>query len=84
MTNMSKEHLRIGNGPGEPRYFDYQATTPCDPRVVEAMLPWFTERFGNPASRNHPYGWAAEEAVEKAREQIAALIGADAKEIIFT
>jgi len=69
---------------GAPVYLDYQATTPCDPRVVDAMLPWFTEKFGNPHSRNHRYGWEAEEAVEKAREQIAALIGADSKEIIFT
>ncbi len=67
-----------------PIYLDYQATTPCDPRVVQAMLPYFTEKFGNPHSRNHVYGWEAEEGVEKAREQVAALIGADAKEIIFT
>jgi cysteine desulfurase len=63
---------------------DYQATTPCDPRVVDAMIPWFTEKFGNPHSRNHEYGWEAEEATLIAREQIAALIGADAKDIIFT
>lgn len=65
-------------------YLDYQATTPCDPRVVEKMLPFFTEVFGNPHSRNHPHGWMAEEAVEKSRAQVAALIGADPREIIFT
>ena len=67
-----------------PIYLDYQATTPCDPRVLEAMIPWFTEKFGNPHSRNHEYGWEAEEATLMAREHIAALIGADAKDIIFT
>ncbi len=67
-----------------PVYMDHAATTPCDPRVVEAMLPYFTKTFGNTGSRNHSFGWAAEEGVDKAREQVAALIGASDKEIIFT
>ena len=67
-----------------PIYLDYNSTTPCDPRVVEAMLPYFTSAFGNAASRNHPLGWQAEEAVELAREQVARLVGAETKEIIFT
>src|SRR5690606_13781737 len=67
-----------------PIYMAPAATTPCDPRVVEAMLPYFTEKFGNPGSRSHRFGWEAEEATDKAREQVAKLIGADAKEIIFT
>ncbi len=67
-----------------PIYMDNHATTPCDPRVVEAMLPYLTEQFGNAASRNHSFGWVAEEAVAQAREQVGALIGASSKEIVFT
>ncbi|WP_169140549.1 IscS subfamily cysteine desulfurase [Aromatoleum toluolicum] len=67
-----------------PIYLDYSATTPVDPRVAQAMIPWLTEHFGNPASRSHAYGWEAEKAVEDAREQVAALVNADPKEIVWT
>ena len=70
--------------PHFPIYLDYGATNPCDERVVEAMIPWLREHFGNPASRSHAWGWEAEAAVEKAREQVAQLIGADPREIVWT
>lgn len=88
MTTISPVGEPVSPGPALnrniPVYLDYQATTPCDRRVVDAMLPYFTETFGNPHSRNHQYGWDAEAAVERAREQVASIIGADEKEIIFT
>ena len=70
--------------PHFPIYMDYGATTPVDPRVVDAMIPWLREHFGNPASRSHAWGWEAEEAVEKARAQVAELLGADPREIVWT
>jgi cysteine desulfurase len=70
--------------PHFPIYMDYGATTPVDPRVVDAMIPWLREHFGNPASRSHAWGWEAEAAVEQAREQVAELVGADPREIVWT
>ena len=70
--------------PHFPIYLDYGATTPCDQRVVDTMIPWLREHFGNPASRSHAWGWEAEEAVEQARNHVAELIGADPREIVWT
>src|SRR6202790_4563402 len=70
--------------PHLPIYMDYSATTPVDPRVVDKMIPYLREQFGNPASRSHSYGWDAERAVEEAREQVAALVNADPREIVWT
>ena len=70
--------------PSRPIYFDYSATTPVDPRVAEKMIPWLSQNFGNPASRSHSYGWDAEEAVELARSQVAELVNADPREIVWT
>ncbi len=75
---MSKSSMQF------PIYLDYSATTPVDPRVADKMIPYLVEKFGNPASRSHAYGWDAEQAVEEAREQVAALVNADAKEIVWT
>ena len=67
-----------------PIYLDYSATTPVDPRVVDAMIPWLHDNFGNPASRSHSFGWTAEKAVDQAREQVAALVNCDQRELIWT
>lgn len=83
-TGGFEEAKRVAPGGGRPIYLDLQATTPLDPRVLDAMLPYLTEQFGNPHSRTHRYGWEAERATEEARTHVAALIGADPKEIVFT
>jgi cysteine desulfurase len=67
-----------------PIYLDYSATTPVDPRVVDAMVPWLRQNFGNPASRSHSFGWDAEKAVENARADVAALVNCDPRELIWT
>jgi cysteine desulfurase len=81
---LEKSLLDTLKAPHFPVYMDYSATTPVDPRVVDKMIPFLREQFGNPASRSHKYGWTAEEAVETAREQVAALVNADPREIIWT
>lgn len=83
-TQATSERAAGGNQPPRPIYLDYQATTPMDPRVLQAMMPYFTEKFGNPHSRNHVHGWEAEEGVEKARALVAEVINADEREIVFT
>ena len=79
-----EKELMMQTAPHFPIYMDYSATTPIDPRVADKMIPYLREQFGNPASRSHMYGWTAEQAVETAREQIASLVNADSREIIFT
>src|SRR6187551_4039459 len=81
---MAVETVRGDMTPHVPIYVDYGATTPVDQRVVDAMVPWLREHFGNPASRSHAWGWEAEAAVEKAREYVAALLNADPREIVWT
>ena len=82
MTDLSRD--KATSRAAQPVYLDYAATTPVDRRVASKMLPYLTEIYGNPASRSHAYGWAADEAVELAREQVCALINADPREIVWT
>lgn len=84
MSTSPATDRRPGSNEPRPVYLDYQATTPMDPRVLEAMMPYFTEKFGNPHSRNHVHGWESEQGVETARAQVAELINADEREIVFT
>src|SRR2546430_11526074 len=84
VKTMPQEQLVAANGVKLPIYMDNHATTPLDPRVLDEMLPYFMEKFGNAASSNHSFGWAGEEGVESARERVAKLVGATPKEIIFT
>ena len=81
---LEKSLLDTIKAPHFPIYMDYSATTPIDPRVADKMIPYLREQFGNPASRSHLYGWSAEKAVEEARAQVAALVNADPREIIWT
>src|SRR3569623_1026817 len=81
---LEKSLLDTLRAPHFPIYMDYSATTPVDQRVADKMIPYLREQFGNPASRSHMYGWTAEQAVEQAREQVAALVNADPREIIWT
>lgn len=83
-SSQAEDILKERNAVKLPIYFDYSATTPVDPRVAEKMIPYLTELFGNPASRSHSFGWAADTAIEAAREEVAALINADPKEIVWT
>jgi cysteine desulfurase len=80
-VNMNENNSSLKNS---PIYLDYSATTPIDPAVADAMIPWITEKFGNPASNTHVYGWDAEQAVEDARKEVASLVGADSREIVWT
>ena len=81
---LAKSLMDTIRAPHFPIYLDYSATTPVDPRVAQKMIPYLTEHFGNPASRSHAYGWEAEQAVEAARGEVAALVNCDSKELVWT